>query len=548
MTGIFNRIAAGLVFISLLLFLPGGGWGEEAGLPTLVDVTRESGITFVHSFGDDRLSNIVESTGAGVALFDYDGDLDLDIYLVNGAHVKSVNHPRGRSLAGSLKNALYRNDGQGRFTDATEAAGVGDAGYGMACIAGDYDNDGDADLFITNYGPNAFYRNNGDGSFTDITAAAGLTGGDLWSTGCTFFDYDRDGLLDLYVGNYLQFDPEYQYYYKGDAFPGPLSYPGRADILYHNRGDGSFEEVTMKAGVHNPDGRAMGVASSDIDDDGYMDIFVANDAMENYLYRNNHDGTFTDIALESGVGFAQNGEATSAMGPEFGDFNLDGLIDLLVPDMGYGCLYLNTKEGVFHEMSARLGMAAVCGQYTSWSGNFFDFDGDGFIDIFLSNGDSRFYEPEEDLLLRNIGGKKVVDVSRFLGEDFQKKAMGRGSAVGDLDGDGDLDIVVLNIDDAPRLLRNDGGARNHWLMIHLRGVRSNRDAIGARVRLFAGGAVQTRYVVSASGYLSQSDHRVHFGLGAEGEAEKIDIRWPDGKVQTLKNVKANQVLTLDEPR
>ncbi|MCP4687660.1 MAG: CRTAC1 family protein [Desulfobacterales bacterium] len=545
MIRISNRLTVGLMFISLLLFLPVEGWGEEARLPTLVDVTREAGITFVHGFGDDQLSNIVESTGAGVALFDYDGDLDLDIYLVNGGHLKSVNHPKGRSLAGKLKNALYRNDGQGRFTDVTDVAGVGDAGYGMACLAGDYDNDGDADLFVTNYGPNVFYRNDGNGAFTDITAAAGL-GGDLWSTGCTFFDYDRDGFLDLYVGSYLQFDPEYQYYYAGDAFPGPLSYPGRADILFHNRGDGSFEDVTMKAGVHNPDGRAMGVASCDIDDDGYMDIFVANDAMENYLYRNNHDGTFTDIALESGVGFAQNGEATSAMGPEFGDFNLDGLIDLLVPDMGYGCLYLNTSQGVFHEMSARLGMAAVCGQYTSWSGNFFDFDGDGFIDIFLTNGDSRFYEPEEDLLLRNIRGEKLMDVSRFLGKDFQKKAMGRGSAVGDLDGDGDLDIVILNINDGPRLLRNDGGNRNHWLMLHLQGARSNRDAIGARVRLHAGGAVQTRYVVSASGYLSQSDYRVHFGLGAETAAEKIRIRWPDGKDQTLKNVKANQVLQIKE--
>ncbi|WP_298038637.1 CRTAC1 family protein, partial [uncultured Desulfuromonas sp.] len=441
---------------------------------------------------------------------------------------------------------LYRNNGDGTFSDVTAKAGVGDDGYGMACLAADYDNDGDADLFVTNYGPNVLYRNNGDGTFSDVTAKAGVAG-DLWSVGCTFLDYDRDGFLDLFVANYLDFDPKYRSFYAGDAFPGPLSYPGQPDALYRNRGDGTFEETTRAAGLFNPRGRGMGVAASDFDDDGDTDIFVANDAMENYLYRNNGNGTFTNVAPLTGTGFGQNGEATSAMGPEFGDFDRDGLIDLLVPDMGYGCLYRNTGRGFFEEMSAKTGLAAAAGQYTSWSGNLFDFDGDGRLDIFLTNGDSRFLEPEEDLLLLNRDGRRFVDVSGRAGLDPRKRSVSRGSAIGDIDNDGDLDILVLNLNDTPRLLRNDGGNRSHWLSIRARGTRSNRDAIGTRVRLTAGGVTQVADVRSSSGYLSQGDLRVHFGLGAAAKAERIEIRWPDGGVQVLENVTADRIVTVTEP-
>lgn len=519
---------------------------DKAGVPTLVDITAKAGITFAHSIGDDELSNIVESTGAGCAFIDYDGDGDLDIYLVNGRYLTGISSAKGRGLAGKLTNALYRNDGSGSFTDVTAKAGVGDTGFGMAAVSADYDNDGDADLFITNYGRDTLYRNNGDGSFIDVTVAAGV-GSELWSVGATFFDYDADGLLDLFVGGYLRFDPEYRYYYAAEAFPGPLAYRGQMDTLYRNRGDGTFENVSKQAGVGTDTGRAMGVAACDIDADGRPDLYIANDGMENYFYRNRGDGTFKNDALRTGTAFGQNGEATSAMGPEFGDFDNDGLMDLLVPDMGYGCLYRNTGRGYFEEKSAAMGLARPLGQYTSWSGNFADFDNDGWIDIFIANGDAHHLEAEEDLLLRNERGARFTDISAKAGADFQSKGVGRGSAVGDLDSDGDLDLLVLNINAPPRLYRNDGGNRGHWLMVKTIGTASNRDGIGARIKLLSEGRTQTREIRSASGYLSQSDPRAHFGLGSATKATKLEVRWPSGRTQVLTDVPADQVLVLTEP-
>ncbi len=528
---------------------------QEAQVPTLVDVTVEAGIRFAHSIGDDAMTNIVESTGAGCAFLDYDDDRDLDVYLVNGRYLEGISHIRGRRLDGKLRNALYRNDGVGvdgrvTFTDVTAEAGVGDRGLGMAVVSADYDNDGDADIFVTNYGADVLYRNDGVGvdgrvTFTDVASEAGLAS-EVWTVGATFLDYDRDGNLDLFVGGYLIYDPDYHADYAAEPFPGPLAYRGQVDNLYRNRGDGTFENVTRAAGIYNPRGRAMGISSSDLDDDGDMDVFVANDGMENYLYENMGDGTFKNTALLTGTGFGQSGQATSAMGPEFGDFDGDGLIDLMVPDMGNGCLYLNTGQGYFEEMSAQLGMAAVLGQYTSWSGNFFDFDNDGRLDVFITNGDAHQLEPEQDTLLRG-DGKQLVDVSARIGPALREKFVGRGSATGDYDDDGDLDLLVLNINAGARLLRNDGGNRNHWLMIHAVGTRNNRDAVGTRIRLRAGGVTQVRDVRSSSGYLSQSDYRVHFGLGSQEKADKIEIRWPDGKLQVLGDVPANQVLTVTEP-
>lgn len=517
---------------------------SSADLPRLKDITKSSGITFKHNIGDLHLSNIVESTGAGVCLFDYNNDGHIDIYFVNGCFMKGVSHPRGRKWAGKLTNQLYQNNGDGTFTDVTTKSGTGDQGYGMGCCAGDIDNDGDRDLFVTNYGPNRLFRNNGDGTFTDITRQAGVED-PRWSVGCTFLDYDRDGHLDLYVGNYLKFDPKYKNYFAAEAFPGPLAYPGVADALYRNKGNGQFEEVSQQAGITSTRGRAMGVSACDLDDDGYTDIFVANDGMENYLYHNQGKGVFKEIALASGVGFGQNGDATSAMGPEFGDYNRDGKMDVLVPDMGYSCLYQNLGKGLFEDMSHRARIALACGQYTSWSGNFFDFDMDGWLDIFLSNGDSHHLEAEEDLLLLNQQGKRFQNVSGRLGPDFQQKFVGRGSAIGDFDNDGDLDILVLNLNQRCRLLRNDRPKKSHWIMIELKGKR-NADALGARVQIITGKEIQTRCQISSSGYLSQSDHRLHFGLGSHKMVDKIIIRWQKGAQTVKTNIPANQKLVISE--
>jgi len=511
----------------------------------LVDVTKESGISFIHNLGDDEMSNLVESNAGGCAFFDYDGDGDLDIYFVNGSYNKVISHISGKRNKGKLFNALYRNNGDLTFSDVTKTAGVGNEGLGMAVVTADYDNDGDQDIYVTNWGPNVFYQNNGDGTFKDITKSAGLEN-DLYGLGCTFFDYDLDGYLDLYLGNYITFDPDYKYFYAADKFPGPLSYQGQPDVLYHNNGDGTFTDVTKKAGVYNPDGRAMGVSSCDYDDDGDFDIFVANDAMENYLYRNNNDGTFTNVALQTATGFGQNGEATSAMSGEFGDIDNNGLADIIVPDMAYGCIYKNTGMGYFEEMSARMGLAAACGQYTSWSSNFFDFDQDGFGDLFISNGHPHRLIGEEDLLLLNKKGVRFENISHQLGKDFQEKFVGRGSAVGDYDNDGDMDILVLNLNSRPRLLRNDGGNNQNWILISLTGDKSNRDAIGSRIRLTIGKRTQTRWRMSSSGYISQSDHRIHFGIGKNKTIDKIEIRWPNGKTKVLSNVNANQIIKVNE--
>lgn len=526
----------------------GGAAAQDASqlIPQFKDVSEEAGIDFIHSIGDDQLSNIIESTGAGCAFLDYDGDGDQDIYLVNGAYMPGLSHIRGRQMQGKLKNRLYRNEGGGKFTDVTESAGVGDTGFGMACVAVDYDNDGDTDLFVTNYGSVVLYQNQGDGTFQDVTQQAGLQD-ELWAIGACFFDYDRDGFLDLYVGHYLTYDPNYTYYYAADQFPGPLAYTGQPDTLYRNRGDGTFEDVTQKAGVYNPDGRAMGVAACDIDDDGHIDLFVANDAMENYFYQNNGDGTFTNIALQTATAFGQNGEATSAMGPEFGDFDLDGLMDLLVPDMNYSCLYHNTGQGYFIDQSAEKGIANACGQYTSWSGNFLDIDNDGDLDMFITNGNSHRLEGEKDTLILNEGGVNFMDVSARCGDDFQEELVGRGSAVADFDDDGDLDILVLNLNAPARLLRNDIESQNRWIKIKTIGTKSNRDGIGTRIRLTVGGVTQIRDIISSSGYLSQSAMLAHFGLGEHESVERIELRWPSGIVQILENVKSNQTLVVTEP-
>jgi len=523
---------------------------QETTLPVFADITKEAGIDFTHNFGDDELNNIIETTGPGCGFFDCDGDGDLDVYLINGCYIgkKGFSHPRGRVFEGKLTNKLFRNNGDGTFTDVTEHSGTGDKGFGMACAAADYDNDGDLDLFVTNYGPNVLYRNNGDGTFTDVTREAGVYD-DRWGIGCTFLDIDQDGDVDLYVGNYLQFEPNYRLFYAPDHFPPPDSYLGDADILYRNNGDGTFTDITKEAGVYFPDGRAMGVASGDYNNDGHMDIFVANDAMPNYFFENDGTGHFKEIALESGAGFGQSGNAVSAMGPDFGDVDRDGWMDILVPDMRYGALYYNLHNGLFDEKSAAMGIATVLGQYTSWGGGFFDYDNDGYLDIFVANGDPHKVVAQEDVLFHNDRGKGFVDVSAKSGPYFdEQEYVGRGASFGDIDNDGDLDILIANLAGPAVLLRNDGGNRNNWLLVRTVGTKSNRDGVGARLVAKTGDLTQVADVRAGSGYLSMYDLRVHFGIGTSPTVDSLDIRWPSGIVQTLKDVPANQILTVTEPQ
>ncbi|HIQ21383.1 MAG TPA: CRTAC1 family protein [Planctomycetes bacterium] len=534
------------LILTILWVVPCGAGvsaAAEESLPVFTDVTEEAGIHCKHSFGDMELSNIVEGTGAGAMFFDYNGDGWLDIYLPNGCWRWDVNDNRGRILRGKLTNRLYRNNGDGTFTDVTDQAGVGDRGFGFGCSAADFDGDGDLDLYVLNYGPNVFYRNNGDGTFTDISAESGLAD-DRWSLSAPWFDYDGDGDLDVYVANYLEYDGgKFRDFYPAAGYPGPLSYPGQADALYRNNGDGTFTEVTQEAGVYQPDGRAMSATVADLDNDGRLDIYVPNDAMQNWFYRNLGNGRFSEEGLILGLAFGEGGQGVSSMGPAVGDVDRDGRLDVFIPDMGYSCLMVNRGE-YFEDRTASSGLALVCGQYTGWGGLVLDYDNDGYLDIFVANGNAHHEYTEEDVLMRNDGRGHFIDVARLSGEYFRHKYVGRGATYGDYDNDGDLDILVVNLNDSPRLLRNDGGNRNNWLTLELKLPNGKSDAIGARVVLEAGSLRQVCDLIPVTGYLSQADPRVHFGLGPATRAERIEVRWPDGSTTERTNVAANRILKI----
>jgi hypothetical protein len=517
--------------------------GADQSLPVFTDVTKEAGINFKHSFGDFDLSNIVEGTGAGAMFFDYNGDGWLDIYFVNGCWLKEVNDNRGRILRDKLTNALYRNNGDGTFSDVTKEAGVGDKGFGFGCSAADFDNDGDLDLYVLNYGPNVLYRNNGDGTFTDISESSGLANSS-WSLSAPWFDYDGDGDLDVYVANYLEYDSgKFRSYYAAAGYPGPLSYRGRPDALYRNNGDGTFTDVTKAAGIFQPNGRAMSATLADLNNDGFLDLYVPNDNMENYYFRNKGDGTFENKGLVMGLAFGEGGQGVSSMGPAIGDVDRDGWLDIYIPDMGYGCLLMNRKD-YFEDRTEPTNLAVVCGQYTGWGGVLFDYDCDGYLDIFIATGDAHHEYTEEDVLMRNDGKGNFVDVADKSGPYFRQKYVGRGATYGDYDNDGDLDLLVINLNDSPRLLRNDGGNKNNWLTIQARLPGGKSDAIGARVIITAGSLKQVRDLIPVTGYLSQADPRCHFGLGKSKKADTVEIRWPNRQVTKLKDVNANQILTV----
>ncbi len=506
-------------------------------------ISPDLGITFKHSIGDHHMDNLVETVGGGAVFLDYDQDGYIDLYMSNGAYTENLSdgdHPEG-----SQTNHLYRNLQNGTFEDATEKAGVGDEGYGMGMTVGDINNDGYPEIYITNYGPNVLYLNNGDGTFNDISKKAGVAG-DECSVGAVWFDYDNDGLLDLYVGNYIKFDPEYGYFYAPDGFPGPMAYDGQLDRLYHNLGNGEFEDVTEAMGVSNPDGRAMGVGAADFDGDGWVDIFVANDHMVNNIYHNMEGKGFVDHGTKTGMAFNQAGEATISMSVDFADYNGDGLIDVFMSDDTYCSLYQNQGGGVFKDMAYPSGISMAAAQHVGWSSSFIDYNNDGKVDLFKVNGELKHLYGQEDQIFENIDGQKFEDVSVNLGAYFQEENVGRGACFGDYDNDGDLDAYIVNLDDYGVFLRNNRGNENNWITFNLVGTESNRDAIGALVKISAGGLEQVGVRRSTTGYLSQNDHRMHFGIASAEKVDFVEIKWPSGKIQHMENLDANQILTIKE--
>jgi hypothetical protein len=515
-------------------------------------VTTEAGIDFQHYNGASGRKYLVETMGVGAAFFDYDNDGYLDVYLVNGAPLP------GSRVNDRPINRLYRNNGDGAFTDVTLLAGVGDAHYGMGCCVGDYDNDGDLELYVTNFGPNVLYRNNGDGAFTDVTAFAGV-GDDGFSTGCAFADYDNDGFLDIFVANYVQLDlgnsPDCSQ--RGiPAYCRPEEFPPAPDVMYHNNGDGTFSDVTQQAGVTKP-GRGLGVVWADVDDDGWIDLYIANDRMANFLYHNNGDGGFTEIGELAGVAFNEHAYAESGMGVDAGDYDNDGDLDLVVTNYQAetNTLYRNDGGNTFWDVTAQARLSEPTLIPLAWGTGFVDFDNDGLLDVFFANG--HLHDNIEALeevggyaqlnqLFRNMGNGRFVEISNSGGAGLQIKKSSRGASFGDYDNDGDIDILTTNINEAPDLLRNDTVHNNHWIGIRLIGVKSNRDGIGARVILTVDGKQLRREVKSGASYLSQSDLRMLVGLGRSPKVDMISVHWPSGVVDRMHAIAADEWLTIRE--
>lgn len=508
------------------------------------EIGLQIGLDFIQSTGNEHLNNIIESSGGGTAFLDYDKDGFIDIYVCSGTWLEGFTNGEKPPVLPS--NHLYRNLGNGAYEDVTDKAHANDYAYGMGATIGDYNNDGYPDIFVSNYGPNILYKNNGNGTFTNVTKKGNLAGGNECSVGAVWFDYDNDSYLDLFVANYVNFDPDYKYFYAPDGFPGPMAYDAQPDYLYRNNGDGTFEDVTKSMGINDIDGRGMGVAAADYDDDGFVDVFVANDHTVNNLWHNDGGKGFTDRGTMSGTAFSQAGESTVSMSVDFADFNGDGLLDLFKSDDTYCSLYENAGNGVFSDKSYSAGIAMAAAQFVGWSSTFVDYDNDGDVDIFKTNGALKHLYGHEDQIFENTGGGKFQDVSTDRGAYFNEEYVGRGACLGDYDNDGDFDAYIVNLNSRGMFLRNNKGNLNNWLLINLVGTTSNRDGIGARVKVTSGGQVQASQKRSTTGYLSQNDPRMHFGLAKNKNVEKIEIKWPSGKVQLLENIKANQILTITE--
>jgi len=536
------------------------------------DVTDALGIDFRHAASPTSQKYLPETMGAGVALFDADGDGRLDIFFVNGARLEDPMPPGAALVKDGPRywNRLYRQGPDGRFEDVTERAGLAGTGYGQGVAVGDYDNDGDQDLYVTGVGANQLYRNEGGGRFTDVTAMAGVGGGQ-WSTSAAFVDFDNDGRLDIFVARYMQWSVEYNPYCTADYNPFPEASPsgpraychpnlfeGATALLYRNDGDGTFTDVAEAAGVADPAGKSLGVALADFDRDGLTDIFVANDAIRQFLYRNRGDATFEEVALLAFAAFDEDGRAFSGMGVDFADYDNDGLPDVVVTNLANQCwaLYRNTGDGAFSYDTHAAGIGRISLLSSGWGVRFLDYDNDGWKDLFLARGhvldtieltSPHLKYQETPLLARNEEGR-FRDISDEAGDVFRTPMVARGLATGDIDDDGDVDIVLSTLDDRARVLLNQGDHRGHWIQLRLIGRRSNRDGIGADVRVVtASGAIRQATVTTTAGYLSAGDRRVHLGLGAEREVRSVEIRWPSGVVQHLSDVQPDRTLTVNEP-
>ncbi|MDD9972801.1 MAG: CRTAC1 family protein [Candidatus Poribacteria bacterium] len=506
-----------------------------------VDVTEQAGIHFKHAGGID-LRVLPALVGSGAAWCDYNNDGRLDLYIVNGSLVRPA------ADAVLPKNTLYRNNGDGTFTDVTDVAGVGDTGWGMGCAFADYDNDGDADLYVTNYKANLFYRNNGDGTFKRFSSGAGGVGHNGFGAGIAWGDYDSDGYLDLYIGNYI----EYTKVPQGDEVFFPYDFFGQANVLYVNKGDGGFIDITNAAKVNGGFHLTLGVAAADYDTDGDLDLYLANDTDQNILYRNDGELTFTNTNRPDAR--SHTGDIRSGMGVAWGDYDIDGDLDLFVTNWldENNVLYRNNGDGTFADVSAQSGIFESGLGKTCWGTAMFDADNDGDLDIFFAAGhiDPASWEAhgQPDVFLENSGDGTFVDISETVGlRNFGSYGVGRGVAIGDYDADGDLDIFIVNSGAKPMLLRNDGGNRQQWLQIRTVGTVSNRDGIGALVKVSAGDLHQVQQVTAGDSYLSQNSLEVEFGLAHHKVVDKIVIQWPSGIVQTLTDVKANQRLVVAEP-
>jgi enediyne biosynthesis protein E4 len=515
----------------------------EAGLPR--------GLDFMHRNSPTRQKYLIETMGGGVALLDYNRDGLLDIFVVNSGRLSDpMQMPENFDRSDSRYwNRLYRQNKDGSFTDLTEAAGLGNAGngnYGMGVAVADYDNDGFPDIYVTNYGKNTLYHNNRNGTFTDVTQKAGVAAGG-WSVSAGFFDYDNDGKLDLFVTRYMQWDTQHSKACARQTYCPPGEFPATTNVLYRNRGDGTFEDVSVRAGVAGKKGRALGVAFNDYDSDGFTDIFVANDGMEQFLFHNNGNGTFTERALEAGVSLSDDGKPYAGMGVDFRDYDNDGRPDILVTNLAKQiyAVYHNDGNGSFSYRSLQTGLGVLSAGSSGWGMRLADFDNDGWKDLFVAQShvmdnveqiDPSLHYREPPLLALNHHGRfERVDPG------MDTPVAGRGAAFGDLNNDGWIDVVMSVLGGQPVVFHNRGG-RNHWLTISLEGTRSNRDGFGTRIQVNG----QTQYANSAGSYESASDKRVHFGVG-NAESADVDLCWPSGARQHFKNVPVNQILHVREP-